>query len=90
MNYRSKRGSIARLHLQVNIPCGPQWLASVKSGGEMPLAAELEILTYVKRALSWLVRIVAVVESFTGNLGISPEEAGHVHKNCAGFSSYFM
>lgn len=42
----------------------------------MPFAAELEILTYMKSALSWLVRIVAVVESFTGNVGISPEEAG--------------
>lgn len=76
--------------MQVNIPCGPQRFESVKSRGEMPFAAELEILTYVKSALSWLVRIVAVVESFTGNVEISPEEAGHVHKNCAGFSSYFM
>lgn len=56
----------------------------------MTFAAELEILTYVKGAVSWLVRSVGVVESFMGNVGISPEEAGHVHKNCADFSSYFM
>lgn len=65
--------------MQVNIPRGPQKLASIKSGGEMAFAVELEILTYMKSVVSWLVRSV-VVESFTGNMGISPEEAGHVHK----------
>lgn len=56
----------------------------------MAFAGELKILTYVKSALSCLVRIVVVVERFTGNVGISLEEAGHVHKSCADFSSYFM
>lgn len=65
--------------MQVNIPHGPQRLASIKSGGEMAFAVELEIFTYMKSVVSWLVRSV-VVESFTGNMGISLEEAGHVHK----------
>lgn len=66
--------------LQVYIPCGPQRLASIKSRGEMTFAAELEILTCVRSAVSGLVRSVVVVENFMGNVGISPEEAGHVHK----------
>lgn len=38
----------------------------------MAFAAELEVLTYMRSAV--------VVESCTGNVEISPEEAGHVHK----------
>lgn len=67
--------------MQVNVPHGAQRLASIKSGDEMAFAVELEILTYVKSAVvSWLMRNVVVVESCTGNMRVSLEEAGHVHK----------